>query len=52
MAWGPGFKEGITLDGFANIHIYPLIARLLGLTYQKSEIDGKFRILRRIVRNH
>lgn len=51
MAWGPDFKEGMELDGFANVNIYPLIARLLGLTYQQSEIDGKFRVLRRILRN-
>lgn len=52
MAWGPSFVEGKELDGFANVHIYPMIARILGLSYRKKEIDGKYRVLRHIVRNH
>lgn len=51
MAWGPAFKEEIVVDGFSNVHIYPMIARILGLTYSPQEIDGKYRVLRRIVRN-
>ncbi len=51
MAWGPAFEEGRELEGFSNVHIYPMIARILGLTYSRQEIDGKYRVLRRIVRN-
>jgi predicted AlkP superfamily pyrophosphatase or phosphodiesterase len=51
MAWGPAFKQMKVVDGFSNVHIYPMIARILELTYSRQEIDGKYRILRRIVRN-
>jgi predicted AlkP superfamily pyrophosphatase or phosphodiesterase len=51
MAWGPAFQPGRELEGFSNVHIYPMIARILGLTYSRQEIDGKYRVLRRIVRN-
>lgn len=51
MAWGPAFRQGIELEGFSNVHVYPMIARILGLTYSRHEIDGKYRVLRRIVRN-
>lgn len=52
MAWGPAFAEGKVLEGFSNVHIYPMIARILGLSYRKKETDGKYRVLRHIVRNH
>lgn len=51
MAWGPAFKQMKVIDGFSNVHIYPMIARILELTYSRQEIDGKYRVLRRIVRN-
>ena len=38
---GPGFKKQMTFPSIENIHIYPLIARLLGLTYSPDSIDGR-----------
>jgi predicted AlkP superfamily pyrophosphatase or phosphodiesterase len=32
LAHGPDFKAGSTIDGFPNVDIYDLIARLLGIT--------------------
>jgi predicted AlkP superfamily pyrophosphatase or phosphodiesterase len=43
-AWGPQFKSGLKIPAFENVHIYPLIARLLGLTYA-HKIDGKVKVL-------
>ena len=45
QAWGPAFKKGITIEGFENIHVYPMIATILGLNYDASKIDGKKEIL-------
>ena len=43
-AWGPAFKQHLTIAPFENIHIYPLIANILGLPY-KFTIDGKASVL-------
>ena len=50
-AWGPNIEGGKTIAGFNNVHIYPLIAHILGLSYPKGEIDGKYKVLRKIVKN-
>ncbi|MFL9481765.1 ectonucleotide pyrophosphatase/phosphodiesterase [Chitinophagaceae bacterium LWZ2-11] len=47
-AWGPAFKTHLKIDGFENIHIYPLVAEILGLTY--SDIDGKAEVLKPILK--
>ncbi len=47
-ACGPQFKEGLKIRAFENVHIYPLIAKLLGLTYSQK-IDGKVKILSSIL---
>lgn len=47
MAWGPAFKKGMTIDGFENIHIYPIIAHILGLDYDEKNIDGKLKVLKK-----
>lgn len=39
-AWGPQFKSGLKTPAFENVNIYPLIAKILGLTYSQK-IDGK-----------
>jgi predicted AlkP superfamily pyrophosphatase or phosphodiesterase len=49
FAAGPDLKAGLTIDEFQNIHIYPLIAHILGLT-EPSGIDGKFSVLAPILR--
>lgn len=44
-AWGPAFKTGYKTGSFENIHVYPLVAHILGLPYQ-HKIDGKFKVLK------
>ncbi|MCY1512117.1 Type I phosphodiesterase / nucleotide pyrophosphatase [compost metagenome] len=43
-AWGPQLKEGAKIPAFENVHVYPFIARLLGLDYT-HKIDGKEKVL-------
>lgn len=50
MAWGPAFKKGLTIDGFENVNIYPIVARILGLAYDAKTIDGKFELLKPILK--
>ncbi|MFC5282552.1 ectonucleotide pyrophosphatase/phosphodiesterase [Pedobacter alpinus] len=49
MAWGPAFKSGIQIPSFENVNVYPLVADILGLTYQEK-IDGKLEILKAILK--
>lgn len=49
-AWGPAFKEHLKLEGFENIHVYPLIANILGLRYDPSAIDGRAEVLQGILK--
>jgi predicted AlkP superfamily pyrophosphatase or phosphodiesterase len=49
MAWGPAFKNGINIPSFENVHVYPLIADILGLKITEP-IDGKRKVLRRILK--
>ena len=49
MAWGPAFKKGLTIDGFENVNIYPIVAHILGLAFDKKTIDGKFEVLKPIL---
>jgi predicted AlkP superfamily pyrophosphatase or phosphodiesterase len=44
FAAGPDLKAGLTVEEFQNIHIYPLIAHILGLR-TPSEIDGQLSVL-------
>ena len=48
-AWGPAFKEHVSIAGFENVHVYPLIAKILGLRYTQP-IDGKLSVLRPILK--
>ncbi len=48
-AWGPAFKEGLTIDSFENVHIYPLLAKILGLSYT-HQIDGNIKVLAPILK--
>jgi predicted AlkP superfamily pyrophosphatase or phosphodiesterase len=45
-AQGPNIKSGITLAPFQNIHVYPFVAKILGLPL--PVIDGKKDVLLRI----
>lgn len=48
-AWGPAFKEGLTINSFENVHIYPLLAKILGLSYV-HKIDGDAKVLKPILK--
>jgi alkaline phosphatase D len=41
-AYGPNIKKGAKIQAFKNIHVYPLVAKILGLNVPK--IDGEFRV--------
>lgn len=43
---GPNIAAGIELPAFRNIHVYPLVARILGIP--TPAIDGKFHVLKKI----
>jgi alkaline phosphatase D len=47
-AQGPNIKDGVTIKPFENIHVYPLVAKILGLTIPK--IDGDIKVLDSIYR--
>ncbi|HTF29185.1 MAG TPA: ectonucleotide pyrophosphatase/phosphodiesterase, partial [Flavitalea sp.] len=49
FAWGPAFKTGVRIKAFDNVHVYPMIARILGLTVN-SKIDGKISVLQPILK--
>jgi predicted AlkP superfamily pyrophosphatase or phosphodiesterase len=48
-AQGPHIKPGIRLESFENVHVYPLIAKILGLLVP-PEMDGQFSVLEPIYR--
>jgi predicted AlkP superfamily pyrophosphatase or phosphodiesterase len=41
QAWGPAFKSGVIIPAFENVHVYPLVGKILGLTIDESSIDGR-----------
>ena len=41
QAWGPAFKSGVVIPAFENVHVYPLVGKILGLTIDESSIDGR-----------
>ncbi len=48
-AWGPEFKQHKKIDGFENIHVYLLIAKILGLQITEK-IDGDVKVLKSILK--
>ena len=44
-AWGPAFREHMKIEGFENVHVYPLIAEILGLDITEK-IDGRVKVLK------
>ncbi|MEI3797886.1 Predicted pyrophosphatase or phosphodiesterase, AlkP superfamily [Chitinophaga ginsengisegetis] len=44
MAWGPAFKPHTRIATFENVHVYPLVARILGLDITQP-IDGRLEVL-------
>lgn len=49
LAWGPGIKKGKKIPSFENVHVYPFICSMLGLTYT-HEIDGRPEVLAPVLR--
>lgn len=46
LAWGPAFKSGKKIKGFENVHVYPLVAKILGLHFDDKTTDGKLSVLK------
>jgi predicted AlkP superfamily pyrophosphatase or phosphodiesterase len=44
-AWGPAFRQAVTIPAFENVNVYPLIAHILGLTIDQP-IDGSLKVLK------
>ena len=49
FAWGPQFKNNKKIGDFENVNIYPLVAKLLGLSYTEK-IDGRLKVLNNILK--
>ncbi len=41
---GPNIKQGLTIAAFRNIHVYPLLAKILNLK-TPPDIDGDIKVL-------
>lgn len=50
FAWGPNIQESKEIDSFKNIHLFPVLAELLGLDYDLDEIDGDDRLVEKILK--
>ena len=48
IAAGPAFREGVTVPAFQNIHVYPLLAELLGI--RPARVDGSIDSVRALLR--
>lgn len=49
MAWGPQIKANTRVEKFENIHIYPLMTRLLDLK-NNNKIDGDERLVKSVLK--
>lgn len=49
-AIGPNVKQGVKIKEFENIHVYPFIAKVLGL--RTPEIDGDEKVLKGIYKSN
>jgi len=49
FAWGPEFKSNLEIGEFQNIHVYPLVADILGLKIEQP-VDGKLKVLKKILK--
>lgn len=50
MAVGPNIKEKNTVKSFENVHIYPMIAQILGLTIDEKQIDGTGAVAKEVLK--
>ncbi len=49
IAWGPAFKKNVVTPPFENVHVYPLIAEILGLKIT-SPVDGDLSKLKSVLK--
>ena len=49
-AWGPAFKKNYSIPGFENVHVFPLIAKILKLSYASDTIDGSLKVLKKTLK--
>ena len=49
LAVGPDIRPGSTLAPFENVNLYPLLAKILGLT--APQVDGTLNVLSKILKN-
>lgn len=47
-ASGPAFQSGTVIDTFESVHVYPLVARILGLEH--DAVDGRLEVLQPTLR--
>jgi alkaline phosphatase D len=53
FAAGPDIRQGIALEPFENVDVYPLVAKILGLDITNLKtvaIDGKLGVLEGILK--
>ncbi len=48
-AMGPDIKQGVKLPPFENVHVYPLVAKILGLE-APEEVDGELQVLENCIK--
>lgn len=48
-AWGPAFKKNLQIPSFENVNVYPVVTKILGLTY-KEKIDGTTKLAEKILK--
>jgi len=48
-AWGPNFKNGLTIPAFKNVDVYPMVAKLLGLKIT-DPVDGTTRLAKKVLK--
>ncbi|HMU25158.1 MAG TPA: alkaline phosphatase family protein, partial [Ferruginibacter sp.] len=48
-AWGPAFKNNLSIPSFENVNVYPVITSILGLTIQ-APIDGSLKVAQAILK--
>jgi predicted AlkP superfamily pyrophosphatase or phosphodiesterase len=49
FAWGPAFRGEVQIPAFENVNVYPLVARILGLTISQP-IDGSVKVLEGVLK--
>ncbi|WHT40687.1 ectonucleotide pyrophosphatase/phosphodiesterase [Myroides sp. mNGS23_01] len=50
MAVGPNIKEKHTIKSFENVHIYPMIAKILGLSVDEKQLDGTGAVAKEVLK--